>query len=42
VDYTRVVNYASVNISARQHVAAAADHERTDVVGLRLLSESAP
>jgi hypothetical protein len=31
-----------VNISARQHVAAGADHVRTDVVGLRLLSESAP
>jgi hypothetical protein len=31
-----------VNIPARQHVAAGADHVRTDVVGLRMLSERAP
>jgi hypothetical protein len=40
--FHEVVNYASVNIPARQHVAAGADHVRTDVVDLRLLSESAP
>lgn len=37
-----IVNYASVHVSAQQHVAAGADHERTDIVSLRLQLEGAP